>query len=194
MLQKLDSRELPAPAPISCGRGRAERRKFWAHPSPLSSSGYFPPKRCPVQAVPRGRRDGGCRARACGVGSGWTEDVALGLWHPACWVEDATCILGSPWAPTSQVPVSAGSSKGPARTWPASLCICAFSAGLSTFTCEQWCLPWCLPSSNDWEADPGAHRPLPFTPSWIGGAMWGGSQCNAHHLTLLHKEEWPEQG
>ena len=115
-------------------------------------------------------------------------DGALGLWHPACWVEEAT---RGPWVslgPMSWVPVSAGSSVGRAHTWPASLCIRASSAGLLTFTCEQWGLPWCPPSSDDWEAEPGAHHPLPSTPSWVGGPV----QCASSDPA--HVEEGPDQG
>lgn len=118
---------------------------------------------------------------------------------PACWVEEATRGPRVPLGPMARVPASAGSSKG---LFLEALVPSSHVARISLhpcvlcwpFTCEQWSLPWCPPNSNDWEAEPGAHRPLPFAASWVGGATWGGSQCSAHHLTLLHGDEWPEQG
>lgn len=134
----------------------------------------------------------------CGAGSGWAKDRPLRLWHlPVGWRRQPAD-LGSPWAPwhgsprawflQGALPGGAGLSSHVARIslHPCILCW--------PFTCEQWSLPWCPPNSNDWEAGAlKAHR-LPSSPPAGSGEPRGGSWCSAHHLTLLHGDEWPEQG
>lgn len=75
--------------------------------------------------------------RVCGAGSGWAKDRPLQLWHPPCWVEEATCGPRVPWAPWHGSPRALVPPRALPwrlflpRTWPASLCIHASSAGPS---------------------------------------------------------------